>query len=172
MVKAKVSMNPLNLPKKRLFENSASIWKRILAYLIDMMLINIIIIDRFKDHFNELSSLDFTQIITFVNTNQELIAQIATIEAVISVLILFYFIIFEYKFERTPGKMIMKFFVKDKTKKKAQLTFQQVFIRSIFKIPFSIFGLLMFVDVVHYMFRKERLGDKLANTIVTEVIST
>jgi uncharacterized RDD family membrane protein YckC len=161
----------LNLPKKRSFETPSPIFRRMTAYLLDFLIIKIIIIDRFSGFFKQVSDSLLTQssIQDLLQNDSGLVVTMFVVEFVIAILTLSYFVAFEYKFSQTPGKMVLKIFVNSK-EKKAEPSLLQVIIRCAFKVPASFFTLLLIADIVYYLMNKERLGDRLAQTKVIEVI--
>jgi len=128
--------------------------KRGIAYLLDLLIINLIIIVPFgsvlKDYEIGLFSFSFSQ---------DLILSISII--IILVLMLAYFSVLEYKVQQTIGKMIMGIYVKSKN-----LTFKNALIRNITK-PFLF--LLILDSLFLFGKGKKRFTEKISNTEVKEL---
>lgn len=141
---------------KQFSRTPAPCWKRFFAYLLDMILINLITVVPFKSSLEQYSQYS----ISFGTTGD---SKVIAISVLIVLLTLFYYVILEYRLRQTFGKMLFKIQVASKEK---GLTLQQVFIRNVTK-PFPI---LLFVDTLYMFFKKtnQRLFEKFSNTEVVE----
>jgi uncharacterized RDD family membrane protein YckC len=128
----------------------AGFWIRLLAYIIDSLILSI-------------PSNIINKVI--LNTVEAEKIEIAMVKSVISFIILsFYFVIMTYRFEATVGKMILKLKVvsEDRTK----LSFWQLIKRETIGKFFS--AVLLGIGFIMIAFNKQKKGihDQLANTLV------
>src|SRR3989344_5450695 len=82
---------------------------------------------------------------------------------IIVLLTLLYFVILEFKYEQTIGKMFFDIYV---ASEKGDLSMQQIILRNITK-PFSI---VFIIDVAYMLFKRynQRLFEVFSNTLVVE----
>ncbi|MEK6955686.1 MAG: RDD family protein [Nanoarchaeota archaeon] len=134
-------------------EYSASLWKRALAYLIDSIILNFVVVLQFDGSFSQLKLL-----------KPEINTGIIMASLIIIVLQLLYFTILEYKLQQTIGKAILNLYVKSTLN--GELKFTQVLLRNITK-PF---GIILLIDVIYMIYKKgnQRLFEVLSNTQVVE----
>ncbi|MDD5178523.1 MAG: RDD family protein [Candidatus Nanoarchaeia archaeon] len=135
---------------KILNQDSPSLAKRFFAFIIDIIIINLVIVYPFNSLINTKTILtDVT-----INFNTVLVL------FVIALLTVIYFAVFEFYFEQTIGKLIFKIKVISRTGKPS---FMQIFNRNISKISF----IVLILDCL-YLFKKtgQRYLDKLTNTMV------
>jgi len=135
----------------------APFWKRFFAYIIDIILVNLIISLPFRDYFSKFSS---NLEILFGATDKNLFL----ITFIVVMAVIFYFSVLEYKTNQTVGKMLMNIYVVSATGNK--ITFTQAFLRNLIK-PFSI---VLLVDVAYMFFKRtnQRLFDIFSQTAVVE----
>ena len=149
----------------------ATIWKRGLAYIIDLFVINLIIIMPFQKILEDLgkgfSGKGFLEIYRFLTSNpsqlQAIIPKLFVIFLVIALLSILYWAILEYKIGQSIGKILMRIYVKSQT---GNLTFKQCFLRNVTKI--STFPLIL--DASYMIFTKgyQRFFEKISKTFVLE----
>ena len=145
----------------------AQIYKRVIAYLIDIIIISFIVIWPFKntlENLNGINDLNYYTKFQFLMDNPEKTMQLALISIVIVLLTLIYWTILEFKLRQSIGKMIMNIKVASKRK---NFTISQCLVRNISK-PFE----LVFVfDIIYLLFNKEsrqRYFEKISDTLVIE----
>ena len=122
----------LNLPKERRFVGPASIWKRAIAFIIDLLIIEFIIALPFRGIFTRMipaGSLKETY--SYLQSHPGVSTKMNMVMVVIGLLALLYFAILEIKIQQTIGKMFMNIYVKSMTKR---LTFWQCLVRNMFFI--------------------------------------
>ena len=134
----------------------APFWKRFIAYILDSLIINLIIVLPFKGildsvYKGNLFKMGFNDIKSAI-----------LIITVMSFLTLFYWVLLEYRTQQTIGKYLMNIYVMSTNKK---FSFLQIVIRNIAKISAP----LLILDVV-YMFynNNQRYTEKLSETRVME----
>jgi uncharacterized RDD family membrane protein YckC len=108
------------------------------------------------------------EIIEYVQTNPGLQMFVIKIFALIGILAVLYFTIFEYKTQQTPGKMLMKEHIVPEEGKK--LTFWSYLISNLTFIPLFPFIILWVIDPLHMFFspKNQRFMERLAGILVVE----
>lgn len=159
----------LNLPKQRTFTGPALVWKRLLAFLADLLIVNLVVFFPFK-RIIEKSIPDFasySEAYNFLVSHQSYTKILTVVSLIMSLFALLYFALLEYKIQQTPGKMLFNISVVSNTKK---LTFWQCLIRSLFLIPIFPFFLLWVIDPLFMLFTKtnQRLMEILSKTRTVE----
>ncbi|MBL7051804.1 MAG: RDD family protein [Nanoarchaeota archaeon] len=142
---------------KKILPNVA-LWKRIIAYLIDLLVISFLIMTPLM-RFTERPAT-FSEIFTSITSTQTI-----TVSILVSLLSLFYWAYLEYKFGQSVGKIIMKLSVKSTLRKK--LSFTQTVIRSITKLS----TILIILDTLYMLYKKgnQRYFEIISKTKVIEV---
>ena len=163
-------MRRLNLPKERTFIGPALLWKRIAAFFIDMVIINLIVLFPFRRLFQSIIPKDysFSEAYRLLSTSTDYTSLITLISFVMSVLIIVYFLMMERKMGQTIGKMLMKIYVVgDNNTLKAW----QLLTRNLVFIPIFPFVLLWMLDPLFMFFTKtnQRLSEILSKTRVVEM---
>lgn len=161
-------LTKLKLPKQKTFAGPAFVWKRVLAFLIDLLIINFIILFPFRKLFREImpTASSFKETFNLVNTS-ELNSLILTISIFASILMMLYFIILERKIGQSIGKILTNVYVVSELK---ELKFWQLLVRNLFLIPFFPFIMLWVADPLFMFFTKDkkRLSEILSKTKVIE----
>jgi len=159
----------LNLPKERTFAGPALVWKRLLAFLADLLIINLILFFPFKKIIQksipQFSS--YSEVYSFLYSNQGYTKMLTTISLIMSIFAVLYFAWIEYKIQQTPGKMLFNISVVTETK---NLAFWQCLVRSLFIIPIFPFFLLWIIDPIFLFFTKtnQRLSEIISRTKTVE----
>ncbi len=159
----------LKLPRERTFTGPALIWKRLLAFLADLLIINLIIFFPFRRIIQkavpEFSS--YSEAYSFFSSNQSYTATLTIVSLVMALFAVLYFVLLEYKIGQTPGKMFFNISIIGETKK---ISFWQFLVRSLFIIPVFPFILLWIIDPLFLFFTKtnQRLSEVLSKTKTIE----
>ena len=163
-------MVELNLPKERKMQANAPSWKRALSFMIDFFIIQFIILGPFTGVIQSKIPMtqDFTQNYSLLESNPNLISDLIPMFAVLFLLVFAYFVLFEYKMNQSPGKMLFK--LKLITKKKEKITFLRIVLRNLAAFPVFPFSLLWIIDPMYLIFTGQRLSDKLSKTWYVEEI--
>ena len=156
------------MAKKKAFFAQASVLKRLAAFALDMLIINVILLWPFKSSFEGLlpKTDSFKEAFNYLSSdgvgNALMILMFAS-----SLITILYFVLLEKKFSQTPGKMLFKLFVRPQTK---ELKNWQLWVRSMFLIPIFPFVLLWFIDPIVMFFNKDnqRLSEILSKTKTVE----
>lgn len=156
-----------NIRKEKEFLAQASVLKRLFAFLIDLLIINIIVLFPFKRIFRGIvpNPESFSNTLDFLSNNSS--TPLTVIVLAVAFLSILYFMIFEKKLQQSPGKMLFNLYVKSQTK---DLKYWQLFVRSVFLIPLFPFILLWIIDPIVMFFNKDgqRLSEILSKTKVVE----
>lgn len=159
----------LNLPKQRAFIGPALVWKRIVAFVIDIIVIEFVFLFPFQALMKKMvpESLTYSEAYNILNSNTEYMAIFSVIIFIISILAIAYFAILEYRFGQSIGKILMNIKVVGKNKR---LAFWQCICRSLFLLPVFPFFLLWVIDPLYLFFNKssQRLSEVLTKTRVVE----
>jgi hypothetical protein len=159
----------LRLPKERTFTGPALVWKRLLAFVADLLIINLIIFFPFRRIIQravpEFSS--YSEAYSFLSSNQSYTATLTIVSLIMALFALLYFVLIEYKLGQTPGKMLLNISITGETK---VLSFWQFVVRSLFIIPVFPFILLWVIDPLFLFFTKtnQRLSEVLSKTRTVE----
>ncbi|MFH1642299.1 MAG: RDD family protein [Nanoarchaeota archaeon] len=157
----------LNLPKERIFTGPASLVKRSLAFIIDIILISFIIYPLENILRNIIpNTASYKDAITVLN-NPEYLTLITTVSILIAIVAVIYFSFLEYRLGQTVGKILTNIFVISDTK---ELKYWQCLVRALFLLPFIPFILLWVIDPLYIIFTKgnNRFSDILSKTKVIE----
>jgi len=167
----------LNLPKERIFFAKPPIWKRLLAFLIDLSIINLVIAAPFRNILAQLipQSQSYAEAYNYVLMNPGVSYSIYVVTFLIAFLALFYFTILEWGIGQTIGKKLLGLWVvqdlgdKSISKNKAiSPGFWQCLLRHLIIIPITPFLLLWIVDPMVSVFSKkqQRLSEMITRTKV------
>lgn len=164
-------MKRLNLPQEKTFIGPALIWKRIAAFFIDIVIINLFVLFPFRSLFQNIVPKDYSfseAYKFFSSTNYTNF--ITSISFIMSILIILYFVMLERKMSQTIGKMFMRIYIISNNN---TLKTWQLVLRNLVFIPLFPFILLWIVDPLFMFFTKtnQRLSDILSKTSVVEKIS-
>ncbi len=160
-------MKKLNLPKENYFIGPAAVWKRIAAFAIDALVINMFIVFPFERLFRDSipKNFSFKEAYSFMSTADE--AYLTLVSIFVSALVILYFFLLERSMGQSIGKKIMNICVVADDNK---LTSWKVFLRSIVFIPVFPFFILWVADPLFMIFNKtgQRLSEVLSKTRVVE----
>jgi len=155
----------LKLPKERSFTGPALIWKRLLAFVADLLIINLAIFFPFKKIIQDsIPRFDsYSEAYNFLASNQSYTTTLTIVSLVMSLFAVSYFALMEYKIGQSPGKMLFNVSVISDVKR---LSFWQAVVRSLFIIPMFPFVLLWIIDPLFMFFTKtnQRLSEILSKT--------
>ena len=158
-----------------LMPRRVSLWKRILAFVIDLMIIYIATLPLQTFLAKEIGIGDKFDI----NTLKELFSEggdkfeessslIALVAVIMSLSALFYWSVLEYLLRQSIGKILMKIAISSQT---GELKIWQVLVRNIKKATFTTsLSILLLIDVIYMFFNKnnQRLTEVLSKTEVVE----
>ena len=106
-------MKRLNIPKERVFIGPALLWKRIAAFFVDMIIINLVVLFPFRSLFQDIVPKDysFSEAYKFLSTSTNYTGFITSVSFIMSILIILYFLMLEGKMNQTIGKALMGVYV-------------------------------------------------------------
>lgn len=161
----------LNLPKEKVFVGPAMVWKRIVAFLMDMLIINVIVLFPFRSLFEDLvpKNYSFSEAYKFLSS-ANYTSYLNLLSLVVSILIVLYFVMMEKKMGQTIGKMVFRIYVVSDSN---NLKTWQLLARNLAFIPVFPFVLLWVLDPLFMFFTKtnQRLTEILSKTRVVEKYS-
>lgn len=161
-------MAKLNLPKERTFVGPALVWKRVAAFMIDMLIINLIILFPFRGLFEGILPKDYSfSEASRILSSSDYTGFLTSVSLVVSILMIMYFFLMERKMSQTIGKMLMRVYVVSDNK---DLKAWQLLARNMVFIPLFPFILLWILDPLFLFFNKtnQRLSEILSKTRVVE----
>lgn len=150
---------------RRTYSNvPAALWKRAVAYIIDILIINLIIIYPFRNLLNLGEDAKFTEVYSHLAASPPLMYNILFVFLSIIILTILYWAVFEYKFSQTVGKMIMRISVISIGGGK--LSFNSAVVRNLSKISTFLLGL----EVIFMLYKKtnQRYLETVSRTEVIE----
>ena len=166
----------LNLPKERIFFAKPPVWKRLLAFLIDLSIINLVVATPFRNILAQLvpRSQSYTEAYNYVLMNPGVSYSLYVVTFLIAFLALIYFTILEWGLGQTIGKKLLGLWVvRDlgdniSKYKLASPGFWQCLLRHLIIIPITPFLLLWIIDPIVSMFsgKQQRLSEKITRTKV------
>ncbi|MBU0980906.1 MAG: RDD family protein [Nanoarchaeota archaeon] len=149
------------LPKPRTVEARASLFKRVLAFAIDILILDLVVLGPLKKLVSGIvSDGGITATTEFLNSNPEIMNKMIILSAISGVLMLTYFTVLELMVGQTAGKALLNLYVKGKKR----ITLWQALLRNIFIIPMFPFVLLWVVEPIFLLFSRRRLLEILTKT--------
>lgn len=144
-------------------DKGVTFWKRLFAFIIDLMVINLVIIYPFRGIFIKyFSGISLAQSLSSNNIAVPTSAYFVML--IISALALLYFSFFDYYLGQTPGKMLLKIKVISTKEKDTSIGMWQALLRNCFVLPFFPFYIFWFVEPIYLAFYKERFLEKISST--------
>tara|TARA_Y100000294_G_scaffold142441_1_gene136627 strand:+ start:513 stop:1019 length:507 start_codon:yes stop_codon:yes gene_type:complete len=162
--------NSLNLPKERVVETKCGIFKRLFAFIIDLLILDLIVFSPLKGVlFNLLpGDIGFIGNKVFFESNPDIFNKLAFILFYMGIIAFIYFTVLEYKFSQTIGKMLLRINIKSIVKDK--LSIWRIMLSNITLFPFFPFIILWVVDPLYILFKGQRLMEKLSNIELVEKV--
>ena len=159
-----------NLTKKgKVIFAQAPILKRLLAFIVDIAILEFVILLPFSRALDNLipKAESLSQIFNILSNNPSYNRLVMTVTAIASFLAMLYFVILEKKIGQTAGKKLLNLHVVSQT---AEMSYWQVIVRNLLFVPIFPLVLLWIVDPIVMLFTKEnqRLSEILSRTKVVE----
>jgi uncharacterized RDD family membrane protein YckC len=139
----------------QIMKDHVPFWKRAIAFIFDLLVINFVIAFPFQGIFQQYAGSFNFGIATSFSPH----AYYALI--LISLLALLYFTFSEYYIGQTVGMMLVNI---QAISTQGNVGLLKAFIRNCFILPFFPFVLLWLVELIHLIFYKERLLEKITGT--------
>ena len=161
----------LNLPKKRTMLIDSGFVRRTIAFFIDLLIIQFIIISPFKDLLRRLLPVGSLGDAYSMLGNGQTSSSVYAISFFIIIMIFLYFTFSEYVTGQSIGKKMMGLYVVS-AEAGGRLSLSQVMLRNVALFPFFPFIIFWIVDPGFMMFTKtqRRLSDILSRTKVIQSV--
>jgi uncharacterized RDD family membrane protein YckC len=160
----------LNLPKKKVFMGPAMLWKRILALIVDLFVLDFFVLSMFSGAAAKIlgGANSIREIISVLESNPGQVQVLTALFAVIVLLAMSYFVLLQYATGQTLGCMLLNIYIVNGDGERPK--FWQGIVRNMFVIPAFPFILLWVADPVYLFFAKkgQRLTEWLSDTRVVE----
>jgi uncharacterized RDD family membrane protein YckC len=165
-------MVDLKLPKKRHMLQPASVWKRVLAFLIDFMIMQIVIVGPFSDALTSTIPMnyDFMQNYEYLSAHMNVAEKLSTVLFIVFILAFIYSVLFELSLDQTPGRMLLNLYLMPENKQD-KVNLLKIIIRNLVYLPFFPFYLLMIIDPLFLVFTGKRISDKFSRTVIVEDVT-
>ena len=137
----------------------APLYKRIIAYLIDLAIVSFIITSPFNSLLSSLIPTNFSEFYTALTSMFSV--KVMIISLILRIFAILYWSILEFKIQQTLGSLIMGISVMPLTKK---YNFSQALLRNITK--FSLILLLLDSIFIFKSDRNQRLTERLSQTMM------
>ncbi len=137
----------------------APLYKRIIAYLIDLAIVNLIIVSPFKSLMASLIPTNFSELYTALTLMFS--AKVMLIIFISGIFAILYWAVLEFKIQQTLGSLIMGISVMPLTKR---YNFSQALLRNITK--FSLILLLLDSIFIFKSDKNQRLTERLSQTMM------
>lgn len=162
-----------DIPERHSFLGPAVLWKRALAFIIDLLVVDLFIFSQFREII--LSSIGgdvgFSAAYHFLLTNPQISKALLYIFILASLFTVSYFILLEYLAGQTVGKMIVNILVVSvrEPQRVEAPSLLQCLVRSVFLLPVVPFIIMWLIDPIYYLFTKDqRFSEYLSQTRVVE----
>ncbi|HII72736.1 TPA: RDD family protein [Candidatus Woesearchaeota archaeon] len=174
MPKKSDTTTDLNLPEKRVFIGNASLWKRVAAFILDILLLDLLVLGFYDSIIASIidGAGSVKETVKHLQSSDSLSTVIVMLFFLLTLMVLAYFVLQEYMLGQTVGKMLLGLrVVAVGDGQISDISFFQSLIRSMFIIPTIPFIFLWIVDPVFTFFNKEqqRFSEWLCRTKVIEV---
>lgn len=161
----------LDLPLEKGFAGNAVLWKRVAAFLIDLLILNLIVQFSFGALINKYFPEDagFSKMYNLFKSKPSYADELATIAIWVSIIFLLYFILLESKMQQSIGKKIMNVYVISTINDTAPKIWQHI-ARNLLFIPVFPLILLWVLDPVFMLFnnKNQRFSEILSKTRVMQ----
>jgi uncharacterized RDD family membrane protein YckC len=160
-------MKNLNLPNKYVVEANASIFKRFVSFIIDILILDFFVIETFSATLSSIvPKADFGATFAFVKGSPQIMSEVMTLLLIMTFLIFIYFFYLQKRFHQTIGMKIMNLkLVNDEA---GELKTWQLIVRNLYLIPFFPFIFLWVIDPIYLFIYNKRLSEILSKTRLVE----
>lgn len=163
----------LNLPEKREFVGPAMMWKRILAFVLDLFILDFFVLGAFGTVAEKmLGTTDIFVLTALAGQDSSMVRGLSMLAMLMVTIALMYFALLQYAAGQTIGGILFNLHVLEQTGEKEfrRAGFWQCVLRNAFMIPAVPFIFLWVIDPLYLVFTKkgQRLTEWLSNTRVVE----
>jgi uncharacterized RDD family membrane protein YckC len=149
-------MVTLRLPKQRTIQVPASLFKRFLAMIIDLFIINLVIVTPFRGNLiAKIPTTEFTESLKYLTENPGITNSLYSMMIAIFFMIFLYFVIFDVKLGQTPGKMLLKIYSISEIPKQP-LGLWNSLLRNLGILLIPLFFPIIFIDIGIAFFNKDK----------------
>lgn len=160
-------MKKPSIQKENSFVGPALVWKRIVAFFIDISLVLAVLSIPFRKLLKDAlpKGFSFSEMLQLMEQDAALTGYLISVYLAMSALAFMYFYLLEKKMSQTIGKRIMNIYVVSDI---GQMRRWQLLVRNLFLVPVFPFDLLFIVDPLFMIFTKsnQRLTEILSKTRV------
>jgi len=135
------------------YEHTASYWRRLGAFVIDLLLFDFFILSPWSLIVMEkFSFTGYDQMYSLLISSQTLLVTFYIVAVFMTLLLICYFTIFQFILGQTLGMMLFKLRV---VSLEGELSMGKCFFRNLFLIPFFPFSFLWAIEPIHLFFSSE-----------------
>ncbi|HLD05549.1 MAG TPA: RDD family protein [Candidatus Nanoarchaeia archaeon] len=139
---------------KSVYQFQASPLRRGLAFLVDLVIMNLIVFTPFEGILAQYAKGSWAETLKMTSIPSELLM----VMVCMVILAWLYLVLLEFLLRQTVGMMLLGLYVD------GQVSFWRVLIRNLFIVPFFPFFLLWLVEPIYLFFRGERWLEHLTHT--------
>jgi len=146
----------------------ASLLKRMSAFIIDLLLLDLIILFPFNSIFDKIiKGNTIKEQVMFIQNNPLLMGKVSFIFLITGIIATIYFSYFEYKIKQTPGKLLFNIFTISEIEKPK---FIHYLTSNLFLIPIFPFYLLWFIEPIYAFMspKNQRLTEKISKILTLQ----
>ncbi len=153
---------------KALYGNNVSLWRRVFAYLIDVIIVGFIIVLPMGSFISDVPEGDFEAVYDYFTQEKDITFEYILNGFFIALFTVLYWALLEYYLGQSIGKMAMgirvESLIKIKTQGKAGLSFGQCLTRNVTKVS----TMILFLDFMYGIIKgnRRRFFEVLSNTHV------
>jgi hypothetical protein len=144
----------MELVAQRYLVRTVGFFKRLIAFIFDIFVLNLVVVFPFRALLKPYEQIGFW----FKPYDPLLYVLII----VIALFALLYFVLMELFVQQTIGMMVVQIYVE------GELTFWKCLVRNAYLIPLFPLSLMIIIDPLFLIFKKERLSEKLTKTSTVE----
>lgn len=149
----------------------ASLLKRMVAFIIDLLIIRFVIFMPFVPYLEQFVPKEASLSATFriISESAKVSKNLAIIMLLLTILVLAYFTFFEWALNQTPGKMLVRIYKIAEAAPEQKMLLRYL-LSNMILIPFFPFYLLWVIDPLYALFspKNQRLTEKFAKIITVE----
>ena len=154
----------LNIPKAKTITGPALVWKRFLAFVIDLLIFDLVVVTFFRKTFLNLipKGKNFMDTYSLLQSS-DVVGTLTALLFVLGFLLLIYFTFQEYKFNDTIGKKILGIRIVSDLK---SIKWWQTLLRNLWCIPIFPLILLWVIDPLSIFFTQsgQRFSEIISKT--------
>lgn len=143
----------LKLPSQRVHIHNASFLKRLLAFIVDIIIMDFVIFSSF----DALLLLKKPELSSILNGSTQVSSSLYATGVLLMLIAFCYFVLFEYLLSQTPGMMLLSIEVEN-------VTLWKAFVRNLYLIPLFPFPILWIMEPIYLLLRKRRFLESITGT--------